>query len=245
MNNIVSKIDNGVLLITMNRANKLNAITVEMYDVISELMTLARQDCSIRCVLISGGDDVFTAGNDLKDFLQKPPSAESGGVMRFLSTLAHFPKPLGAAVSGIAVGVGVTLLFHCDFVVATGAATFSAPFVDLGLVPEAGSTYLAPRQLGQKAANRLFLLGEAIDAQQALDIGLISHVVNGSAVDAALQVAERVASRSPQAVLETKRLMQLTRRDDVLKQIDEEGRVFEELVKSDYCRALFKQFLGE
>lgn len=244
MDDIKATLEDRVLHIALNRADKLNAITITMYQEMARLLRSAQTDDTIGCVVISGGDQLFTSGNDLRDFLQAPPSNEGGGVMDFLSVLGGFPKPLGAAVGGIAVGIGVTLLFHCDFVVAATDASFSAPFVELGLTPEAGSTYLAPRQIGQKAANRLFLLGETMNGQQALDVGLISHLVDAEPIAAALQIARTIAARSALAILQTKRLLRQSDLEPMMRQMDEEGEIFAELVRSDFCKGLFGRFLN-
>lgn len=244
MTYVTASVADGVLHIALNRADKLNAITIAMYQDMARLLRSAETDDAIGCVVISGNDQLFTAGNDLGDFLQAPPSSDGGGVMDFLRTLAAFPKPLGAAVGGIAVGIGVTLLFHCDFVVAAADASLSAPFVDLGLVPEAGSTYLAPQQLGHMAASRLFLLGEKLGGREALDIGLVSHVVDEAPVARALEIGRALAARSPEAVRQTKRLLRQSGAEPMQRRMDEEGDIFADLVRSDYCRALFQRILG-
>lgn len=243
MDLIVSRQEAGVLHIVLNRPAKRNAITIAMYEAITALLRQAETDDMIGCVLISGSGGAFTGGNDLVDFLQAPPAADGGGAMAFLDTISTFPKPLGAAIEGVAVGIGVTLLFHCDFAVASANASFSAPFISLGLVPEAASTYLAPRQIGQKSANRLFLLGEVLGAPEALEIGLISHLVEGDPLPRATEAARQIASRSPQATIETKRLLRSATADQVARQIAAEADVFADLARSDYCRALFKRFL--
>lgn len=244
MDQIVSTAADGLLHIALNRPEKRNAITVAMYEEITRLLRAAATDDAIGCVVLSGDDAQFTAGNDLLDFLQAPPSTDGGGVMDFLKTVGQFPKPLGAAIGGIAVGIGVTLLFHCDFVVAGEDATFSAPFIDLGLIPEAGATWLAPRQIGQKAANRLFLLGETLNARQALDIGLVSHVVEAAPVAAAQAIGRAIAARPRRAMIETRRLLRQSSEAPMLQRMDVEGAIFAELVRSDHCTALFKRFLG-
>lgn len=245
MEHVKASVDAGVLHIALNRGDKLNAITIAMYEDMTRLLRIAEADEAIGAVLISGSNDLFTSGNDLRDFLQAPPSNEGGGVMDFLHGIARFRKPLGAAVGGIALGIGVTLLFHCDFVVAAENASFSAPFVELGLTPEAGSTYLAPRQIGQKATNRLFLLCETLSAREALNIGLISHVTETDAIGAALKIARAVAARSPLAIARTKGLLRQADLDAMVTQMDREGEIFAELVRSDYCKTLFARFFDK
>lgn len=244
MDQVLTTTTDGVMHIALNRPAKRNAITIAMYGEITRLLRAAEADDAIGCVVISGDDGLFTAGNDLLDFLQAPPSTEGGGVIDFLKTVGQFRKPLGAAVGGLAVGIGVTLLFHCDFVVAADSARFSAPFVDLGLIPEAGATYLAPRQIGHKAASRLFLLGEMLDARQALEIGLISHVVETAPVAAALAIGSAIAARPRQAAMETRRLLRQPDQAPMLRRMNEEATIFAELVRSDYCTRLFRQFLA-
>ena len=243
MDEVISRQGEGVLTILLNRPAKRNAVTSAMYDAIATLLQSAEADESIGCVLIGGNGGTFTGGNDLLDFLQAPPSSDDAAVMAFLRAISGFPKPLGAAVEGVAVGIGVTLLFHCDFVVASHSARFSTPFVSLGLVPEAGSTWLAPRQIGQKATNRLFLLGETLDAAEALEIGLISHVVDGDPLVRAQEAARHLAAQSPRAVIETKRLLRGASAEPVARHIAEETAIFAELIGSDHCRALFQRFL--
>ncbi len=243
MQYISTTIHNSTQIITLDRPDKMNAITLSMYDEMTRSLSLAEATDDISCAVFRGSGNAFTAGNDLKDFLQTLPSEGDGGAARFIEKIATFRKPLGAVVTGHAVGIGVTLLLHCDFVVASKSARFSAPFINLGLVPEAGSTYLAPLQLGQKAANRLFLLGETLDADEAIQAGLISHVREADALEYALGIADKIAKRHPRAIQETKKLLRLEVAEKTLKQIKVESEVFEELMQSDYCKAAFESFL--
>ncbi|MBG51486.1 MAG: enoyl-CoA hydratase [Rhodobiaceae bacterium] len=218
----------GVLTLTMNRPAKKNALTQEMYAALADNVVAAQSDPDIRVVVLTGTADSFTAGNDLADFAGGPGKAKRGEneippVGRFLQAILQAEKPLLAAVNGLAVGVGVTMLLHCDLVYASPNATFQTPFVNLGLVPEAGSSLLMPRLVGQQKANELLLLGKKIDAAEAERIGLIAGVLDADTLqhDVA-QVAATLAARAPNAVKLTKSLVK-HERDDVAQQMADES----------------------
>lgn len=194
--------ENGVLTLTFHRADKKNALLGEMYTALSDALEQATQDDAIRVAVFQGAVEVFTAGNDLIDFLQNPPDADKGRdvpVFRFLEVLRSFPKPLIAAVCGPAVGVGTTMLLHCDLIYAGDNAAFSMPFVNLGVCPEAGSSLLLQNLVGYHRAAEKLMLGEAFYAEEALDMGLVNrilppHEVNGYAQAQAAKLAAKPAS---------------------------------------------------
>lgn len=212
--NIIVSQDEGVLTLTMNRPNKKNALTQEMYAALADNVEAAQTDASIRVVVITGTADSFTAGNDLSDFAANGDGGDNElpPVARFLRAILEAEKPLIAAVNGLAVGVGVTMLLHCDLVYASPNASFKMPFVDLGLVPEAGSSLLLPRLIGNQKANDLFLLGSKIDAAEAERFGLIANVFDADdLLDEVGNRARALAAKAPNAVQLTKALVRKDR----------------------------------
>jgi enoyl-CoA hydratase/carnithine racemase len=230
---IGSSLDNGVLTITIQRPEKKNALTVAMYAALTDLLQNADGNDSVRVLLIHGAGDAFTAGNDLKDFLAAPPTDESSPVIQFLQALCEIRKPMIAAVHGAAVGIGTTLLLHCDLAYAAESAKFQLPFVNLGLCPEAASTYLLPLMAGHQRAAELLLLGEPFSALEAERVGLINRVLPGSEVlDAARQTARQLAAKPQASVLVTKKLMKQHYDDAVRKALAAEVLAFYERVRS-------------
>ena len=177
MSDILTHQDAGVLTLTFNRVERKNSINVAMYDALATALEKAAGDAATRVVVIQGHETIFSAGNDIEDFLKNKPAGMDSPVFRFLRGIATFPKPLVAAVCGPAVGVGTTLLFHCDLVYAGDNAAFSMPFVNLGLVPEAASSLLVPQMFGYHRAAEALLLGEPFMAEAALEVGLVNRVV--------------------------------------------------------------------
>ncbi len=233
----------GVLTIAFNRPQKKNAITAEMYGALADALVQAREDASIRAVMIVGSRDVFTAGNDLQDFMNNPPRGDDSPVFRFLKEISHAPKPLVAAVCGPAVGVGTTMLLHCDLVIAGDNAQFSLPFVQLGLVPEAASSLLLPELFGyQRAAERL-LLGEPFGADEALELGLVGAVLPADAVAGHARVqAGKLVALPAAAVRATKRLMKHGRIGAIESRMQLEGEEFRERLQSPEAREAFAAF---
>ena len=178
MSDILVHTEAGVMTLTFNRVDKKNSITSAMYAALADALAQAEQDGAVRAVLIQGDATIFSAGNDIGDFLQRRrrPTEESP-VFRFLRAIATFPKPIVAAVCGPAVGIGTTMLFHCDLVYAGDNAAFSMPFVNLGLCPEAASSLLVPQMFGYHRAAEALLLGEPFMAEAALEVGLVNRVV--------------------------------------------------------------------
>ncbi len=234
----------GVCEIRLNRPGKRNAITFEMYAALSAAFAAAEADAGIRALLLSGEGPGFCAGNDLHDFIAGPEFSGAHPVMGFLRGLATLKKPLLAAVHGQTVGIGVTLLLHCDLVIAARTTQFSMPFVSLGLVPEAASSLLLPRLIGPQRAAELLLLGKPFDAAAAHSLGLINHVVEESALmSEARSLAASLARQPPFALAATRRLL---RGDpaEVLARMEEEARIFGGQLKSEEFRAAVTAFLA-
>lgn len=235
----------GVYTIELSRRDKRNAITTQMYRGMSDALEEAAATSQARAVLLCGQEDLFTAGNDLGDFLN-PGAREAGEGHRFLVTISSFEKPIVAAVGGPAVGIGTTMLMHCDVVVATDAARFQLPFVALGLCPEAGSSMLLPQMAGLRLAAELLLLGDFFDAQTALRAGLVNHVVPpGALLTHALGLAQRLARQPADALVTTKALLKRPLGRPVRDVIEEEYPHFERLLGSDEARAIFRAFLDK
>jgi enoyl-CoA hydratase/carnithine racemase len=236
----------GIRTIRMNRPDKKNALTVAMYEAMTAALESASVSDAVRCVLIAGVPEAFSAGNDLADFLDAAQS--SGGltrqVLRFLPALVRCNKPLVAAVNGVAVGIGTTMLFHCDFVVAGTDARFSAPFVSLGLVPEAASSLLAPLLMGERRAFELLVMGHPLDAARAKDLGIANIVVAPQDVDAeAMKAAREIAALPPRAVALSRGLLRGAA-DELLARIDQETNIFSERLHSPEAKAAFEAFFA-
>ncbi len=217
----------GVLHVRLNRLDKKNALNQAMYAGLADAFELATSDSTVRSVLLSGGQDCFCSGNDVKDFLDIPQGGPDNPVLRFMTALANCPKPVVAAVNGPAVGIGTTLLIHCDLIYAGENARFHMPFVSLGLAPEFASSYLLPRMMGHTRTAELILLAEPFDAKKACEYGLVNEVLPAADyMDHALRKAQRLASLPPQAMRTTKALLKRWNRDDVMKVIPEEFGTF-------------------
>ena len=230
-----------VLLIRFNRPEKMNALTKDMYAELARLLNEANGDFAIRAVVLSSVGDHFTAGNDIMDFMSNPPTSEDSTVAAFLGALLNFAKPLIASVRGHAVGVGTTMLLHCDVVVASDTARFSMPFTSLGLVPEAGSSMLFPALVGYQRAAKIFLTGEEFSPQYAQEIGLVAEVVSDSDAQA-LALAATIAAQPPQAVLNTKALMKASKHDAVAAVMKAEFQIFSLALQSEeFADAVMKK----
>lgn len=214
MSDILQHREGGVLTLTFNRPDKKNAITAAMYAALAEALEAVANDDGVRVAVIQGSVEIFTAGNDLADFRNNPPDtspgAEPAPVVRFLNILRDFPKPLLAAVAGPAVGIGTTLLLHCDLVYAGDNAAFSLPFVNLGLCPEAGASLLLPQLIGYPRAAEKLLLGEAFYAEEALDMGLVNRILPPHEVNSYAQAqAAKLAAKPLASLKATKALMKM------------------------------------
>ena len=246
---VQTSLGGGVLTVTLARPDKKNAITQAMYAVLAEATERARVDPSVRVLLFRAEGDSFSAGNDIADFIAQG-SAGSGGqgdgladlpVFRFLKALADLDRPVVAAVRGRAVGIGLTLLLHCDLVVVAEDALLSAPFVNLALAPEAASSLLLPQALGHRRAFELFALGEAIDGRTALAWGLANRAVPAVEVDAvAADLAAQLAARAPNSLRRTKALMRDAER--LWSLMRKEGEVFAGQMSSPEAMEAFMAF---
>ena len=243
-NDILVHADAGVMTLTFHRVDKKNSITRAMYAALADALEAAAQDASVRVVVLQGDPTVFSAGNDIGDFLQQPPSSQDSPVFRFLRAIASFPKPVIAAVCGPAVGIGTTMLFHCDLVYAGDNAAFSMPFVDLGLCPEAASSLLAPQLLGYHRAAEALLLGAPFMAAAALEVGLVNRVVPPTECNAVAQAqARKLAGKPLSSLVETKRLMKLGQTAPVLERMAIEGDSFGRMLGEPAAREAFTAFM--
>jgi enoyl-CoA hydratase/carnithine racemase len=236
---------NGLTLhLTINRPEKKNALTPAMYASLTAALTEAAGDFGIRTVVISGSGSAFTAGNDIANFLNTPPTGSESPVFQFIYAVHDFPKPLIAAVHGNAVGIGTTLLLHSDLVFAAPDSIFSMPFVSLGLVPEFGSSLLFPKLVGHVKAAEIFLTGRDFGAQEALDMGLINAIVD-EPLARALVVAEEIGNQPPNAVINTKALIKSAHHSAVSTVINAEGELFRLALDSDEAKDAFMKFLAK
>ena len=225
---IQSTVENRIMTIRFNRPEKKNAILRSMYGAAAHALKTAQADPNVRVVVITGQGGCFTAGNDLKDFLEVPPVNEDAEVFQFMYGLAGFTKPVIAGVNGLAIGIGTTLLFHCDLAYAVPEATFQMPFINLGVVPEFASSLLVPRLVGRAQASELLLLGEAFGADRAREIGLINAVVpNADLAATVMGKAKALAAKPPGALRDTKALINVGAAE-VRKQIAAEAKIFGE-----------------
>ncbi|KZM51481.1 crotonase/enoyl-CoA hydratase family protein [Labrenzia sp. OB1] len=243
---ILKTIENGVQILRLDRPEKKNALTGAMYTDLAEALEAGNTDDGVRCHLICGQPEVFTAGNDIGDFLQY--AGKSGmtetPVVRFLRALVRNEKPLVASLDGIAIGVGTTLLMHCDMVFASPRTVIRSPFVDLGLVPEAGSSLLGPQMLGQARAFELLCLGRPFSARKAEMAGLVNEVVEGDVDAAALDCAREIAAKPPEAMALSRKLL----RGDtgpLSERVEEEIRIFASRLSSPETIAAFQAFMSK
>ena len=244
-NEILTELADGVLRIGINRPDKKNALTVAMYAAIGEALKRAEDEHAIRVVLIHGHPKVFTSGNDLGDFRNRPPVApgEESAARRFLRLISTAPKPVVAAVTGPVVGVGATMLLHCDLVYAGRGARLQFPFVNLGLVPEAGSSLLLPAAVGYQRAAELLMRGGPFSADRAHAMGLVTEVLDDEQVlDSAVAAAKQLAAKPPHALRLTKQLMKQASAGSMAHRIDEEIKHFQQCLASPEAAEAFKAF---
>ncbi|WP_237884869.1 enoyl-CoA hydratase-related protein [Pseudomonas sp. PGPR40] len=239
--------ERGLLTLRINRPEKKNALTRAMYSHLAEALKQADTDPEINAVLITGGAECFTAGNDIFDFLQQPPSNLDSPVFHFMLNLLECRKPVIAAVAGAAVGIGTTMLLHCDLVYVSTDARLRMPFVNLGLCPEFGSSLILPRLLGHAKAAQLLLLGEAFSGEQAAAWGIATEALDsGEAVLAkAREMALRFDALPTEAVRITKQLMKAPDREQLHKVIEEEGALFTQRLRSPEAMAALSAFISK
>ena len=225
MSEVLKSLDEQVLTLTLNRVAKQNAITRDMYQSLADALKEANGDFGIRVVVITHEGPHFTAGNDIFDFLNNPPHEPGSPVWNFLQEIHNFTKPLLAAVSGNAIGIGTTMLLHCDITIASETTNFSMPFVNLGLVPEAGATLLFPRLVGYQRAAQILLTGEPFSAEQAVEMGLIAAVAQNPN-DEIRKIALKLASQPPNATLQTKAPLKTELHEKGKSGIEAKGELF-------------------
>ena len=238
---------NGVASIEIARPEKKNALTVAMYQAMSDALVAAKADPAVRAVLIAGQPGIFTSGNDIEDFMSRPPGQGSDSanspVFLFMRALLDCDKPVVAAVTGAAIGIGTTLLLHCDFVYVSDEARLAMPFVSLGLVPEFASSLVVPQLMGHRRAAEKLLLGEPFTPEQAVECGIANAVIPaGEVVNHARRVAERFNQLPPGAVREAKQLMHATQRELTLQVIRTEGELFGKRLRSPEAMEAFQAF---
>jgi len=238
--------ERGLLTLRLNRPDKKNALTRAMYSHLAEALKLADNDPEIHAVLITGSSECFTAGNDIADFIQQPPSGLDSPVFQFMLNLLECRKPVIAAVAGAAVGIGTTLLLHCDLVYVSRDARLRMPFVNLGLCPEFGSSLILPRLLGQAKAAELLLLGEGFSGEQAAVWGIACEALGSGeeTLAKAREMALRFESLPPEAVRISKQLMRAPDREMLRKVIEEEGALFTQRLRSPEAMAALAGFIN-
>lgn len=241
---ITLTLDERVLRIQFNRPKKKNAITRDMYSTMANAIRQANDDSTVRVILIEGSPGCFTSGNDLADFMNAPEAGSGSPVGDFLDAAANTPKPLIAAVTGIAVGIGTTMLLHCDLAYASETAMFHMPFVNLGLVPEFGSSLILPQLMGQRRAAELLMLGQPFDAVTAGKLGFINAEFPDDVVlDETLYKAHALAQQPPAALRQTKQLMKQPFRDAIAQQMTEEGNHFAAMLTGPEAMEAFQAFM--
>jgi enoyl-CoA hydratase/carnithine racemase len=244
MNEILIDTSDAVMTITLNRVEKKNSISRPMYTAMADALVSAEADRAVRVVVFQGHETIFSAGNDIADFLDAPGANQESPVWRFLGAITTFPKPIVAAVCGPAVGIGTTMLLHCDLVYAGDNAAFSLPFVNLGVCPEAGSSLLLPQRVGYQRAAQALLLGEPFMAEAALEMGLVNRVVPPSEANAVAQLqARKLAGKPMRSLTETKRLMKLAQGAAVAERMAEEGALFGRMLGEPASHEAFTAFM--
>ncbi len=234
---------NGVATIEIARPEKKNAITAAMYKAMAEALDAAKADNTVRAVLITGQPGIFTSGNDIEDFMQRPSDVSESPAIGFMKALMDCDKPVVAAVTGAAIGIGTTMLLHCDFVYVSDEARLAMPFVSLGLVPEFASSLIVPQLMGNVRAAEKLLLGDPFTGADAVEAGIANAVLPAAeVVPHARRIAERFNSLPPGAVRETKKLMRRARSAAALETIGVEGAIFGARLQSPEAREAFSAF---
>ncbi|UDF35361.1 UNVERIFIED_ORG: enoyl-CoA hydratase [Shinella sp. XGS7] len=240
---IKTAIVNGVMTLEIARPEKKNALTRAMYQAMADALVAANGDKSVRAVLIQGQPQIFTSGNDIEDFMASPPRDEDAPVFQFMRALLGCEKPVIAAVNGAAIGIGTTLLLHCDFVYVADDARLAMPFVALGLVPEFGSSLVVPRLMGHVKAAEKLLLGDPFTGAEAVECGIANAVLPaGEVVNQARRVAERFNNLAPSAVRESKRLMRAPGAEQLEAVIRQEAEIFGARLRSPEAMEAFQAF---
>ena len=234
---------NGVATIEIARPEKKNALTQAMYQAMADAINAAQGDAAVRALLITGQPGIFTSGNDIEDFMQRPPQSDESAVFQFMKALVGSDKPVVAAVTGAAIGIGTTLLLHCDFVYVSDESRLAMPFVGLGLVPEFASSLLVPELMGARRAAEKLLLGDPFTGADAVECGIANAVLPATeVVNHARRVAERFNTLPPSAVRDSKRLMRGPQRERILQVIKEEAQIFGQRLRSPEAMEAFQAF---
>jgi enoyl-CoA hydratase/carnithine racemase len=243
---VTESIESGIQILCLNRADKKNAITLDMYQALTNALRSAEQNDKAKATLLYGLGGDFSSGNDINEFVQIAQAPEKmEAIMAFLQMLIRYKKPLIAGVEGRAVGVGATMLLHCDLVLASREARLQFPFVQLGLVPEAASSHLLPQLVGHQKAFEILVLGEVVDATLAHEMGLVNHLCEeGEAYKLALFYAQRIAALPVEAVALSKDLLKFRGQDDVQMALMREGRIFKDRLRSTEAHQAFAAFLS-
>ncbi len=241
--NVASRTDNGICILTIARPKAKNAFSIAMYAQLAEAFRAADADESVDVIVVHGEGGNFSSGNDLKDFLADPPTGPESTVFQFMHSVADVKKPIIALVEGVAVGIGATILGHCDLVYASEGAKLVLPFVNLGLVPEAASSFYLPRLLGHQKAAEILFFGEPFDARTAKDLGLVNEVLpDGELLAYGLDRARRLQQKPRGALLKTKKLLKMHLREPMLEHLDEEARIFCRLLREPNCAEAINAF---
>ena len=236
--------DGAIATVTLSSPGRMNALDKAMYTAMTQALARAESDPAVRVVLLHGQPGFFTAGADIHDFLERAHDATDTPPSRFLETIVHAKKPIVAGVSGLAVGIGTTMLLHCDFVYAAPSARFQLPFVPLGIVPEFGSTYLLPLLAGYQRAAELLLLGQPFTAEKAVQAGIVTALIpEPDLISHAETVVKSLANLPPESLRLTKRLLKAAHAKIVRETIDEEGRIFRERLASPEAKEAISAFL--
>jgi enoyl-CoA hydratase/carnithine racemase len=244
MNDIVTERSEGILRVELNRPEKLNAMTSSMYTKLADIFNDAARDERIRVVLWHGAGDAFSAGNDVKDFLENPPGPGESPQARLMKALVDFDKPLIAAVRGAAIGGGTTMLLHCDFVYAGESTRFQMSFVNLAVVPEFGSSCLVPLTIGHIRAAELILLGLPFDARRAAELGLVTQVVSDqNLLQVATETARNLAGKPPGALQASKRLLKRSFVEQIKAAMQAENAAFSVQIRSEEAKEALTAFL--
>jgi enoyl-CoA hydratase/carnithine racemase len=243
MNDVVITRSEGVLTIRLARTQKKNALTAAMYEAMLEAFEDAARDPEIGAIVLRGDAGIFTAGNDIADFIAAAQAPGDMAAMRFVEALAMLETPLVAAIDGVAVGIGATLMLHCDLVYASPEARFRMPFVDLGLVPEAGSSLLLPQRVGMARASEILLLGEAFDAAEAHRLGLVNALVPAGSLYTHAQARAAALAQMPRAAMDATRRLLRGDRGDLRAQMQLETEAFAKALQSGEAQKAFTAFM--
>ena len=244
MSEILQHTEDGVLTITFNREARKNSLNRAMYSQLAAIFRSAAEDKAVRVAVLQGAENIFTAGNDIADFLEFPPTHIDAPVFEFMFAMAEFPKPIIAAVCGPAVGIGTTLLMHCEMVLAGDNAAFAMPFINLGVCPENGSSLLAPQIFGYQRAAELLLLGEPFNADTALEIGLVNKILPPAEVNvSALNLAKKMADKPLSSLLATKALLKKNQAALLNQVICDEAQTFGQMLGAPAAKEAMSAFM--